>query len=86
MSSTFYVFYITYKFTIIVPNCCCPVGWGGGAVGYMTASLQRDTSHNECPGYDTKKSGDGIPVILEFGGMWSAPIVLRSTLLCSGSI
>ena len=30
---------------------------------------------NECPGYDTKQSDDKDPVILEFGGLRSTPLL-----------
>ena len=37
------------------------------------------TSTNECPRYDTKKSDDEVPVMLEFSGMQS--ILLLPSLL-----
>ena len=33
-------------------------------------------SPNECPGYDTKQSDGGVPVILELWGMQSTPSLL----------
>ena len=33
------------------------------------------TSHNECPGYDTKQSDGEFPVMLELLGMWSTPLL-----------
>ena len=28
-----------------------------------------------CPGYDTKQSDGEVPVMLEFWGMWSIPLL-----------
>ena len=43
------------------------------------------TPHNECPGYDTKSSDGDVPVMLEFGGIWSTPsLPSLPDPLCSG--
>ena len=42
-------------------------------VEYTDCISAEGQSPNECPDYDIKQSGGKALVILEFGGMWSAP-------------
>ena len=41
-------------------------------IAQSTLSQQRS---NECPIYDTKQSDGEVPVMLEFWGMWSTPLL-----------
>ena len=53
----------TFKYITVF----CPVGWGCRIHQLL---LCRGVTHPyECPGYDTKKSDDELPVMLEFWGM-----------------
>ena len=40
-------------------------------VAEYTDCISSEDSQNECPGYDTKQSGDEAPVMLEIRGMQS---------------
>ena len=52
------------------------MGQLAGAVEYTDyISAEEQNSPNECPGYDTKQSDGGAPVMLELWGMWSTPLL-----------
>ena len=54
-----------------------PWPWRLKLLNTPTASLKRGkTPRNECPGYETKQSGDEVPVMLEFWRMQSIPSLL----------
>ena len=53
---------------------CCPVSWGCRICWlHFCRGVQLP---NECPGYDTKQSDGGVPVMLEFWGMRNMPSLL----------
>ena len=53
----------------------CPVGWGC-SIYRLHLCKGVKPQPNVCPDYDTKQSDGGVPVILEFWGMWSTPSLL----------
>ena len=50
-----------------------PVGWGCRIHQLQLCRAVRPSPPNKCPGYDTKKSVDVVPVMLKLWGMQSTP-------------
>ena len=47
----------------------CPVAWGCRI--HRLILCRGAGPPKKCPGYDTKQSDSEVPVMLDFGGMWS---------------